>query len=217
MNNTETAAGLRKRGYSPGQADLAMNRAVQDGEYALGRHRVSYSHDGGQGGFRITPLPWTGDSADGLKAPASSRFTSLDGILHVIELVDAHLDSAVAETYRSQPLAQDWARTAKVTEEAGEAISELIAITGQNPRKGVHSTQTALLKELGDVVCTGLFAIQHFTKDADATWAVITEALAKAMSRVPGESPFPPEPGMTEQAGPFMDGLTSDENGRRLP
>jgi hypothetical protein len=188
MNNTETAAGLRKRGYSPGQADLAMNRAVQDGEYALGRHRVSYSHDGGQGGFRITPLPWTGDSADGLKAPASSRFTSLD-----------------------------WARTAKVTEEAGEAISELIAITGQNPRKGVHSTQTALLKELGDVVCTGLFAIQHFTKDADATWAVITEALAKAMSRVPGESPFPPEPGMTEQAGPFMDGLTSDENGRRLP
>jgi len=198
MNNTETAAGLRKRGYSPGQADLAMNRAVQDGEYALGRHRVSYGYDGGQGGFRITPLPWSGDpELSPVPLPAAGAI-ALEEILEIIEAVDAHLDGAVAEAYRNQPLAQDWARIAKVTEEAGEAISELIAITGQNPRKGVHSTREALLKELGDVVCTGLFAIQHFTKDTDATWAVVSGALAKAMSRVPDAERLAPGMAVTD-------------------
>jgi len=151
---------------------------------------------------------------------------ALSEVLGIIEAVDAWLDGDVAETYREQPLAQDWARTAKVAEESGEAreemdawqriiadqmrvseidvpagraIAALIAVTGQNPRKGVHGTREALLKELGDVVCTGLFAIQHFTKDADTTWGIITEALAKAMSRVPAGSPFPPESGMTRQ------------------
>lgn len=146
-------------------------------------------------------------------------------ILRIITAVDAWLDGAVAETYRGQPLGQDWARVAKVGEEIGEAqeeldalalaatqarvaalnvpagraIAALIAVTGQNPRKGVHGTRADLVKELADVACTALFAIQHITKDTDETWEVFTGALAKAMSRVPAGPVFPPESGMTDQ------------------
>lgn len=101
----------------------------------------------------------------------------------IIETVDTWLDSAVSQTYQDQPLAQDWARVAKVTEEAGESISALIAFTGQNPRKGVYGTLDDLLGELADVVCTGLFAIQHYTKDPEATADVVEAALIKALNR----------------------------------
>jgi len=130
--------------------------------------------------------------------PVVSSVHDLAWVLRVAGAVDAWLDGDVAKTYRDQPLAQDWARTAKVCEEAGEAIAELIGVTGQNPRKGVHSTREALLKELGDVVCTGLFAIQHFTKDTDATWAVVSGALAKAMSRVPDAERLAPGMAVTD-------------------
>lgn len=90
-----------------------------------------------------------------------------------VERLDEHLDRDVADTYQGQPLAQDWARVAKVVEEAGEAIAELIGMTGQNPRKGVTSNQERLLAELADVALTGLYAIQHFTKDADQTLALL--------------------------------------------
>lgn len=48
---------------------------------------------------------------------------------------DEWLDGSVSHYYKLEPLAQDWARVAKVSEEVGEAIAELIAATGQNPRK----------------------------------------------------------------------------------
>jgi hypothetical protein len=93
------------------------------------------------------------------------------------------LDGAVAETYQGQPLAQDWARVAKVMEEAGEAIAALIACTGQNPRKGVCGTQDDMLSELADTAMTAIFGIQHFTKDARQTWAIVSAAMAKAHAR----------------------------------
>ena len=34
-----------------------------------------------------------------------------------VEFLDNWLDTAVADIYKDQPLAQDWARVAKVTEE----------------------------------------------------------------------------------------------------
>ena len=97
-----------------------------------------------------------------------------------VEAMDEHLDSRVAGVYKDQPLAQDWGRVAKVSEECGEAIDALIAWTGQNPRKGVCGTIDDLLNELADVVMTGVLAIQHFTKDADETRRIV-EAKATAI------------------------------------
>lgn len=87
----------------------------------------------------------------------------------MVELFDKHLDEGVAEAYKEQPLAQDWARVAKVVEEAGEAVQALIAFTGQNPRKGVYGSQDELLDELADTALTAIYAIQHFTKDQYVT------------------------------------------------
>lgn len=94
-----------------------------------------------------------------------------------VHRLDAHLDRDVAERYQGQPLAQDWARVAKVVEEAGEAIAELIGMTGQNPRKGITSDEDKLLGELADVALTGIYAMQHFTKDSTRTLDLL---LAKA-------------------------------------
>lgn len=83
--------------------------------------------------------------------------------------MDDDLDGEVADRYYEQPLAQDWARVAKAGEEAGEAIDALIGVTGQNPRKGEYGSYNDLLNELADVALTGLYAIQHFTKNGDET------------------------------------------------
>lgn len=95
---------------------------------------------------------------------------SLFGFADLVAEVDDWLDSGVAETYQGQPLAQDWARVAKVTEETGEAIEALIAWTGQNPRKPRREdAREELLTELADVAITAILGMQHFTKDADET------------------------------------------------
>ena len=83
--------------------------------------------------------------------------------------MDDDLDEHVSQPYKDQPLAQDWARVAKAAEEVGEAINALIGYTGQNPRKGVHGSPDNLLAELSDGALTCVYAIQHFTKDAEAT------------------------------------------------
>ena len=107
----------------------------------------------------------------------------LTRILSMIRSVDEWLDAEVAETYQGQPLAQHWCRVAKVAEETGEAVAELIAMTGQNPRKGVCGTLDDLLGELGDTAITAIFAIQHFTKDERRTAAVVIAAMEKAAKR----------------------------------
>jgi hypothetical protein len=107
-------------------------------------------------------------------------------LMEAVETVDAWLDGAVAETYQDQPLAQDWARVAKVAEEAGEAVSALIAFTGQNPRKGVCGSEADVVAELADVFCTGIFAIQHFTKNTHQTWEIVSAAVEKAHQRALG-------------------------------
>ena len=106
-----------------------------------------------------------------------------DRLLDIIHNVDEWLDSDVAAVYQEQPLAQDWARVTKVSEEAGEAVSALIALTGQNPRKGICGTLDELLGELGDVTVTGIFAIQHFTKDEAETAAIFMAAMEKVATR----------------------------------
>jgi hypothetical protein len=111
----------------------------------------------------------------------------LPRLLAIVEAVNYWLDAAVADTYQDQPLAQDWARVAKLTEEAGEAIAALIAFTGQNPRKGICGSEADVLAELADTACCAMFAIQHFTGDIGATWVVISAALEKAGGRAARE------------------------------
>jgi NTP pyrophosphatase (non-canonical NTP hydrolase) len=141
------------------------------------------------------------------------------GMKDIIETVDAWLDGpALAEPYRKQPLAQHWARVAKLAEELGElheaaghtelsaasqkrlagctmaigrAVSALIACTGQNPRKGISGTTDEMLDELADVVCCGMFAIQHFTKNAELTADFVATALVKALNRATGATREP--------------------------
>lgn len=44
-----------------------------------------------------------------------------------------------------------------------------------------------MLKELGDVVVTGILAIQHFTKNGYDTKGIIQAAIQKLESRIPRE------------------------------
>lgn len=96
---------------------------------------------------------------------------SLD--FQVIVEVDKWLDEEVSAPYKEQPLAQDWARIAKVIEELGECVDAMIYFTGQNPRKGTRFTKLDMLFELADVVMTGVLAIQHFTKDDAETREIL--------------------------------------------
>lgn len=104
----------------------------------------------------------------------------------IVKCVDATLDDQVSQQYKDQPLAQDWARVAKVIEEAGEAISELIAYTGQNPRKGGPQEDriNMLLAELADAAMTPVYAIQHFTKNIEKTEEILRTAQIKHHDRL---------------------------------
>lgn len=93
----------------------------------------------------------------------------MDEIVNIIREIDLLLDEHVSEQYKDQPLAQDWARVSKVVEEAGEAVDALIGLTGGNPRKGQYGSLDDLLNELADVALTGLYAMQHFTKNEYVT------------------------------------------------
>ena len=98
-----------------------------------------------------------------------------DHLALLVEWMDDDLDSNVSAVYLKQPLAQDWARVAKVTEEAGEAVDALIGMTGQNPRKGTYGSPTELADELADTALTAMYALQHFTKDRDETMKIVLE------------------------------------------
>lgn len=55
-------------------------------------------------------------------------------------------------------------RVIKLMEEMGEATTNLIALTGQNPRKPQDpDAGDATVKELLDVACTALAAVEHMT------------------------------------------------------
>jgi hypothetical protein len=103
----------------------------------------------------------------------------------VVKKVDEHLDRMTANDYHLQPLAQDWARVAKLAEEVGEAVSELIQWTGQNPRKGAHPEARArMMAELADVAMGAIYALQHFTKDLSETQAWMVGAQRRHMGRI---------------------------------
>lgn len=104
-----------------------------------------------------------------------------------IRNIDEWLDANVSQQYKDQPLAQDWARVSKASEEIGEAISELILHTGQNPRKvcgDITATQAKMLIEMAQVSLTGILGIQHFTKDTWITRSILMSALKTLENRI---------------------------------
>lgn len=118
----------------------------------------------------------------------ASIFIFQPGVGDEISKVDLWLDGDVAQAYKDQPLAQDWARVCKAEEERGETIAELILATGQNPRKERDPEAIdRLIKELADEAWTRILAIQHFTKNHVTTEMVMAKVLEKIMSRVPEE------------------------------
>lgn len=129
--------------------------------------------------------------------PAGGQALGLDDLAGLVEWMDTHLDGAVAERYKDQPLAQHWARVAKAGEEVGEAIDALIGVTGQNPRKGFYGSEDHLLDELADTALTGIYAMQHFTKDAPHTIEKLLARAAHHRERV--ENP-PPKSGAAQIA-----------------
>lgn len=127
--------------------------------------------------------------------------TELDGLEELSELVgwmDNHLDRDVADAYKDQPLAQDWARVAKVVEEAGEAVDALIGISGQNPRKGTYGSHQDLYDELCDTALTALYGLQHFVKNRHETVGLLLDRARYHRSRVEGAvlPPLKPIPGL---------------------
>lgn len=108
-------------------------------------------------------------------------------------MMDEWLDGNVSAAYQDQPLAQDWARVAKVAEELGEAIAVLISITRQNPRKQDQGyTAQDLVTELADVALTAMYAIQHFRKDdAEAAVTAILDRCAAHIRRLPPPGELP--------------------------
>jgi hypothetical protein len=117
---------------------------------------------------------------------SSERNEPMSDMYEDIEAVDTWIDAGSAQVYRDEPLAQDFARVAKCSEEVGEAIAALIGMTGQNPRKGFTHTRDDVLKELADVALTALCAIQHFTKDRAETQRLMEGRVAAVRNRVPG-------------------------------
>lgn len=100
----------------------------------------------------------------------------------VVEAMDRHLDEDIPDSI--PPMAQDYARVAKGAEEVGEAIDALIGVTGQNPRKGTYGSMADVYMELCDVALTGLYALQHFTKDAEETMEHLFARMHYHMERV---------------------------------
>lgn len=101
-----------------------------------------------------------------------------------IEAIDCGMNAGVGDAYRDNWLATSWARVGKLMEEGGEAVAELILLTGQNPRKGVDPTAMGrILNELADCVVTAMCAIQHFTQDVNVTEQVVDACFDKCVER----------------------------------
>jgi hypothetical protein len=100
-----------------------------------------------------------------------------------IYFLDQWLDDNVSDQYKEQPMAQDWARLAKVVEEVGEAIQAFIGLTGQNPRKGFTHSGEEFTGEMADSILTLVLCLQHFTKDAQMTKRIISERIAYRLEK----------------------------------
>jgi hypothetical protein len=102
-----------------------------------------------------------------------------------IVYVNNWLDEKVSHIYLDQPLAQDWARISKISEELGEAIQAFIGYTAENPRKGKTHELDDVLDELADAALTAILAIQHFTNSSNKTRQILQSKIGAIYARIP--------------------------------
>lgn len=87
---------------------------------------------------------------------------------HVAEAADRlaalsrWIDESPANAGRDRE-ALGWHRVAKVSEEAGEAVSAWLGYTGGNPRKGVTHELGDVIGELLDTATAALAGVEHLT------------------------------------------------------
>ena len=75
-------------------------------------------------------------------------------------------------------------RIIKIAEEAGEAASAYIGVTGQNPRKGTTATADDLSAELCDVVLAALAALVTITGGTPQAEARLARHVAARWARL---------------------------------
>lgn len=102
----------------------------------------------------------------------------------IIRALDTWLDDHVGPLYQEMPLAQDWARLAKIAEELGEAIQVWIGLTGQNPRKRYYGTREDFYNEVCDTIITGILCLQHHTKDTGITEELLAARWAYRLAKM---------------------------------
>lgn len=81
------------------------------------------------------------------------------------------------------PEAVTWHRVCKVAEEAGEAVKEMVGLSGGNPRKGVSSTNEAVIEECLDAAVAALGAVEHLTGNRGYSVNLLFGKIEKVYSR----------------------------------
>lgn len=100
------------------------------------------------------------------------------GLAALSAWIDGHPANAARD-----PEARLWGRIAKVQEEAGEVVSALIGVTGQNPRKGVTHSMDDVANELLDVAVTALVAYEHVTGNRAESEQALADHVAALVGR----------------------------------
>lgn len=106
--------------------------------------------------------------------------------MSVLELAGtkvARLSAWVDRANRDRGEALTWHRVAKCAEEAGEALSELLGMTGQNPRKGVYSDVGKLQEELLDVAVAALGAVEHLHGNTGVSMELLVSKIDRVHAR----------------------------------
>jgi NTP pyrophosphatase (non-canonical NTP hydrolase) len=142
-----------------------------------------------KGDLRIRLIKRTAVIADEIIETGTQKGSYMDisKVGEAVTEINNWIDGDIPPTYKEQPLAQHWARIAKLQEEAGEVVDAFIRLTGQNPRKGKTENWGEFLDELADVAATAILAIQHFTGDWTETEQILWDKLISLRERVPEE------------------------------
>lgn len=88
-----------------------------------------------------------------------------------------------AANVHRDPEALTWGRMAKLAEETGEVISEMILHTGQNPRKPQQDQHDTLIKENLDVAITALGNVEHLNGNDGSSLILLLVHLSSTIAR----------------------------------
>lgn len=108
--------------------------------------------------------------------------SAIDPLSAELVALSRWIDESPANAARDAE-ARTWGRVSKVAEECGEVVSEMIAWTGQNPRKVAYPDASKVIKELADVAVTALGAIEHLTGNQGRAMDLLIQHLHSVVVR----------------------------------